>query len=601
MKRLGMILTACLLVLGLAQCTKKGPQEQKVFVTFNATNTTAGNTRTDIDDMGRVAFNNGDLLHVYGSTKGYLGTLEYNSSHYFAGELTQWNSNDDLRFFYIGSANTPASDGTVTVNFADQSYPGEQSTANDLANIAAHFHVSRYVETAVPASTTEFEGRLRNMMAIGKFNTSAFTDAVTSNVKMYAAMGFKNRIRISSTGELTYDAAGVGSLENQSGWIVTGPARSERFVALLPADEATPVTVGLMFTSQGYRSTSANARTIVPNGYLREEGNAAIAVAAEAIGSSEFVDLDVVQRLAPDNKVYEDAVFSVANGKVVKFAKGNLVCDQGRFKMRSTQVGWPASGEVTEDMAVDGTFEHFGWGTSGKPGSNANLTMPQAYSLPETGYYYGTPGYTIGAGGAQVQVAPDLSISTDFDWGVYQFGMNTGTSWRTLTSAEWQWLLGPATGANPDPSQGEQNCRGVAYRFMKAEILLNLENYPAFRDGIVIFPDDFNESRIPGTYTLNSYSSEFQTVGEELWTTLEAEGCVFLPVQGFRTPAANDLATSATVSNVGTTGYYWTATASGSENAHILGFIASEMQYNYTSNRNLGCSVRLVQDVNLNP
>lgn len=610
MKKLSMILTACLLVLGLAQCNK--PEPEKVFVSFQAVD----GAKTNIDDMGRVTFNNGDKLHVYGSTTGYLGVLTTSDANgtalpLFSGEINTWTNGEDLRFFYLGG-NTPADDGTIAINFADQSYEGTQSKANDLANIAERFHVSRFVQTnvaaAAPDATVSFQGTLRNMMAIGLFNTSAFTDAATSHVKMYAATpespdsdwsGLKNRIRISETGELTYDACGIGNYEKQSGWIVTGPKSSARFVALLPTDGS----VGLMFTSQGYKSSAAITRTIAANDYIRGVGNAAIAVTAEAV-SSDYVDLDVAS----------DHLFNVARTKFVRFTKGNLVYDQGRFKMFSEQYGTlnPEHGDVTENTVVDGTFSHFGWGTSGYPSSNDNLTMPHTYSLLGTNYYGPTTTalwiYTPTTGTWTPVSFPQDYLSNEFDWGGYQFGMNTGTKWRTLTSEEWQWLLGPVEGAHPtddpDPNPSYvQNCRNVEKRFMKAQILAGIVDVwgtptPVTINGLIIFPDDFNET-LSGSYTFNDYDSDFEEATAD-WATMESAGCVFLPAQGSRSLGAlvNYQFSPGTVSSVNATGYYWTATANTYEYGKANNLVFQNQVMGYDSHdRGLGCSVRLVKDV----
>ena len=106
-------------------------------------------------------------------------------------------------------------------------------------------------------------------------------------------------------------------------------------------------------------------------------------------------------------------------------------------------------------------------------------------------------------------------------------------------------------------------------------------------NGVILLPDDWSS----GTYSLSStntsvasFSSNMITASQ--WSTLEQAGAVFLPAAGFR------LGTS--VSNVGSSGYYWSASYYNSDRARYVSFLVSSL-YMPSNYRYGGRSVRLVR------
>lgn len=492
MKKYGLFALTLVLALGMTCCRKKNVEPaatntstDKVHIEFNTGNS---GSRLGISEAGAVSWSSGDKLWVYSNNNGLLGYISYDGSQ-FSGTVDSWTNPSDLVFFYLGDY-VPTKGKELKIDFSDQSYKGTQTVDNDLANIASKFWVSRATFSGVVSSVRSFNSKLFNMVSMGIFNTSGFG---SGNVKLYAASNLKNQISISSTGLMSYGVAGT-NLDSPSGHIITGPASEKRYVALLPSGS----DVDMQFTSQS-KTGSFEIGTIEAGKIYTAGSNNAISITTSDVVSS-YVDLAVAS----------DHLFTVASGKTVKFAKGNLVYDQGRFKMHATQADrvW---GEVWNSHVVGGTFDHFAFGTSCW-NNGSQCYMP----------YMGKTAVTFGPtdGSSFYDLTGTYANS---DWGVYQFGMNTGTSWRTLTKDEWQWLLGP----NSDPNPGT-NCRNVEKRFLKAHIA-NVD-----KNGLIIFPDDFTTTGLSGDYTAyyNVGNSDFITVSADDWTIMETAGAIFLITAG---------------------------------------------------------------------
>ena len=520
-KGINATIIAFVLLVGLTQCKKNidtvnAVADGKVFITYSTID-----SKTNITEAGVVTWTSGDICHVYASTTGYLGSLTLSSgagtnSATFTGTLSAWTDNETLRLYYLGT-NTKKADNTFVIDYSAQD--------GTLATIASKYHVSCYTEENVPASKTSFSGQMLNQMALAVFDVSGFG---SGNVKIYAASGFRNQITISDKGVLSYGVAGVHpTVDNQSGHIVIGAAGAKKYVALLPSDGE----ISMQFTSQS-KTGSDEARTIAANDFIGS--SAAVSITASNVSSS-YVDLAVAS----------DHVFSVASGRTVKFAKGNLVYDQGRFKMHSTQYGrcFASDCDVTGNYKVSGTFDLFGWGTSGWNNGNL-LYMP--YTLSDAYGYGPTNGSSY-----------SFNLTSDYansDWGNYQFGMDAASGWRTLTTAEWAYLLDTRT---VNGGSGEN------YSYTKGVMVSGVE-------GLVLYPDG---------YTGSTYSGSN-------WSSFESSGCVFLP--------ASCLRMGSEVYYLGF-GYYWSSSYKNDSDAYSVTFASfsyGSQSYGFRSN---GCAVRLVR------
>ena len=185
------------------------------------------------------------------------------------------------------------------------------------------------------------------------------------------------------------------------------------------------------------------------------------------------------------------------------------------------------------------------------------------------------------------------SFNADEDWGT-QIG--DGNTWRTLSTAEWEWLLGPSSSPTPGT-----NCRtsstvnGTANaRYLRCKVK------DVTRDvyGLMIFPDTFTwptgtdaPSAPTGSY-INDNDLAWESVPgytSSQFEALEKAGVVFLPAAGYRNGTS--------VYNVGKRGYSWSSTAGSSIGAYALYFSEGNVNPADGNNRGSGRSVRLVSVV----
>ena len=268
--------------------------------------------------------------------------------------------------------------------------------------------------------------------------------------------------------------------------------------------------------------------------------------------------------------------FSVADGKVVYFSKGNLQYTKstGKFEFMTNQydmVEKTNNQNVGDNYASQGVVSLYGWAASGI--DRTGVTAYQPYSTYHDDAYYGT-----------TSTKSASETLGDYDW-----GKNMGDGWRTLTADEWGYLIGPGNGdTNPSEYRDHyQSLRGLC------KITVSGTDYP----GMIILPDDLydnlpTEGEIAtkwaacavaaGSFTYNT------TFTEAEWTALQDAGAVFLPAAGYRNGTA--------VLYPGYGGYYWSSSASLSTNAFYLYFGPSKLKQYNSSQRCNGNSVRLVTE-----
>ena len=265
-----------------------------------------------------------------------------------------------------------------------------------------------------------------------------------------------------------------------------------------------------------------------------------------------------------------------SNGDQVYFSKGNLQyigsASTPYWKFADNQ--WEClgnNGQGSTNQNVDRDL--FGWGTSGW---NCGNTYYRPWDTDNSnGTLYGPPG--------QYNLTGTYANS---DWGVYNtvYSGNTQTTgWRTLTGGgsgdpnnEWYYVFFTR---NASTVNGEPNAR-----YAKAKV--------ANVQGVILFPDVYvhptgvaqptgiNETGNTGWNGNNYTATEFGLMQEA--------GAVFLPAAGYR------IGTS--VYNVGSYGYYWSATYSYSNNARLVGFHDGHLYAGYDNySRYYGFSVRLVR------
>jgi len=258
--------------------------------------------------------------------------------------------------------------------------------------------------------------------------------------------------------------------------------------------------------------------------------------------------------------------FTVAEGRTVKFSKGNLQYNAAQNKWRFAENQYDYIGDDNSNISetYNGWIDLFGWGTSGW-NSGANEYQPWATSQTNSDYYPG--------GSYENNLTGDYANA---DWGVYNAISNGGNQagmWRTMTNDEWDYLLNTRTASTVS---GIENAR-----YAKATV--------GGVSGLIILPDSFTmPAGVGELVNINTESAPFTgntyTTGQ--WIVLETSGAVFLPAAGWRATGVN---------SVGAFGFYWSSSYVNESNTYIMGF-GDDGLYVSTANRYAGYSVRLVQD-----
>lgn len=241
-------------------------------------------------------------------------------------------------------------------------------------------------------------------------------------------------------------------------------------------------------------------------------------------------------------------LFSVSATQQVRFSQGNLQYQASTNTWCFGENQFDYIGYDNENISAtySGWVDLFGWGTGNNP--TLHTDNPNNYS-------------------------------TFVDWGVNAIsnGGNQSNLWRTLSSAEWDYLFNTRTNASTK--------YGVA-------TIGDVVNNVFFEvSGIIILPDNwvfpagngltFNEGM--GGYYHNYYSLE-------QWEDLENAGAVFLPMAGVRW--------GTDVADANLAGGYWSSTPYGISDAHDVYFDFNEL---YTDDHGYYCrgfAVRLVCNYN---
>lgn len=264
----------------------------------------------------------------------------------------------------------------------------------------------------------------------------------------------------------------------------------------------------------------------------------------------------------------------------VRFSAGNLQYKPSDFTWRFAPNQYETS-QYNADISYGCTnyVDLFGWGTSGKDlGDGSTSYVPWIKNTDDATY-----------------VRAASIASTTSDWGVFRFnGMgnpvsaeimygssSAGSSWRTLTQSEWNYLISGRTNA--------------ASKYGWATIGGTYLGIILLPDGVTggswSYPGDI-PAFVPGMgsgFATNQFTMD-------QWSKLELAGAIFLPCGGYRD--------NANVIQRNQYGYYWTATSTGNNssgdypNAIAFRFFNQMGNRTNTGNmaRHMGCSVRLVKN-----
>ena len=265
--------------------------------------------------------------------------------------------------------------------------------------------------------------------------------------------------------------------------------------------------------------------------------------------------------------------FKVASGmtKYVSFSPGNLI---GKLIM---------SGGAHTEWEFASRQDYY-VGTN----NEANMFAPGSpYDL----FGYGTSDWS---GRASYTSSDELSDYANFDltgananadWGVYngstiKYGSTpSGTTWRTLTSAEWNYLINTRSG------------KGALATVNGKKGLILLPDLNASSSAWV-YDDEISAPRPSFTPGYTNYTTNNYTQAE--WDKLESAGVIFLPAAGTRYGDVDATSTDM----VTTHGFYWSSTYGSSNQANQANaLVFTNGSASITATDNLisnGCSVRLV-------
>ena len=248
-------------------------------------------------------------------------------------------------------------------------------------------------------------------------------------------------------------------------------------------------------------------------------------------------------------------LFSVSATKQVHFSQGNLQYQASTNTWRFAEHQYDYVGTQTPDRF----HGYYGGNVSGSDNSNISSTYSGWIDL-----------FGWGTGDNPTLTSSDYAdFSTFVDWGSNPIsnGGNAAHLWRTLTNAEWYYLLEGRPNASSKFATG--NINGVG--------------------GLIILPDNWTQpsecaftSGFAPDWTLNSY-----TLAQ--WEQMEDAGAVFLPAAGERSGEY--------VVYAGRFGIYWPSDPTDESRAFRMGFSSDINDLgNPFNNRNTGYSVRPVQD-----
>lgn len=262
-------------------------------------------------------------------------------------------------------------------------------------------------------------------------------------------------------------------------------------------------------------------------------------------------------RMAPDGAVA--GLFSVSEGQQVYFSTGNLQYRASTKTWRFAENQWDYVGYANLSISetCDDWIDLFGWGTSGYA-HGAVCYQPWSISTNLSDY---------SSYGKNKHNKNDRYDKTDWGCNAISNGGNVENTWRTLTFEEWEYVF-----------WGRKTPSGIHY----AKARVNNVN------GVILLPDDWNSSYYSFS-SVNNRRAEYVTniISLTQWNILEHYGAVFLPAAGNRHGTI--------VNGVGSNGYYWSASYSGSYSAWDLDFYISDLNTGYGNGRDTGFSVRLVR------
>ena len=223
--------------------------------------------------------------------------------------------------------------------------------------------------------------------------------------------------------------------------------------------------------------------------------------------------------------------FSVSASKKVYFAKGNL-------QYRASNNTW--------------RFAKHQWDIIGRANKKISATYGGWIDL----YCWGT-----GSNPTKITYVDHSSFN---DW-----GSRMGNGWRTLTKEEWKYVF-----------DERKTTSGIRY----AKAMVNGVK------GVILLPDDWSVTNYDLSET-NNNSARYDSnrISASSWNNS------FTPVGAVFLPAAGNRGGRTSLVDVGSKGYYWSASSDNDSGAYCVEFGGSELSLARCYYRSVGLSVRLVR------
>ena len=557
MKRLSTIIMALALVLGMSQCKKQetptnGDSGEKVYVTLNvsngesiAVNVDNGGRHAVAPNLGVIQFRNGDVLYV-GYHGKYIGQLTYNNGA-FGGTLNAPidGVHESLHFYFLGgkapaTAPTAGTTDDFTINIADQS--------TNLPVLCYGASSQEYVEGGSYTAVLEYK------CALVRFKLNKTTDykCTLSNMLTEATIDFANNAITP-----TETTGNIDLYAEDGNWGV-------RWAILLPGTDLTSDDDDNDLNTTGYQG-QADLANLQNNDYI----NSGITLTNPVFAAP---GADYAVKRTSDGVLTQ---FSVSESQKVYFSRANL-------KYNTTTHVWSFHTNQIDECPGAGSS------TSGGTGS---VSLDGGAEMDR--FCWGFVGNTsVSATDDWVDGSRNLNWTDGTDWGCALEGTAYGDHWRTLTAAEWEYLLK----------------RNQTHSFLRvAWKQMGIPNWTiAGVTGIIIAPDDYAGGSSYSEWNQVNKIHKFNTDVASV-NALLADGCVFLPALGYRDndkykeydyhrPAADGTYMK---------GNYWTATGVDHQHnsvetpqATAFRFELSTIKYAYAPKRDLGMCVRLVWDAN---
>lgn len=486
---------ACALL--FAQCKKSEDSAPSEAKPVEMTVTVGPGSKTDIASTGGITWSAGDKLYV-GYDGKYVGYLTLASgvggvTGMFTGsvELTGVKEGDELtfHFYYLGSADHTGLEKGAKSVEVDFSSQDITKDGNGKLTNASKHHVCYG-----SANGTVVGGAVTdiNVMMVSKVAIAHF------NFKKGDA-DYKGALKLSGTNicnkmTVNFNSEMFACTGIKGDISLTNTTSSEKYVMLVPTAETTGSQI-MTFAGKYVSGETTLENGIKPNKFYGLKD--AIAVTLEAASAPKF---------------------SVGVNTTVEFAPGNLYWDGSAFHFEANQWSFANTWNANH-------VSHFYW----------SATESVAYAAS----------YSDGSASTS-----DVFFTNSSSFQVY--GEDAGT-WRTLSKAEWDYLLKTRTDAS-------------SLRAWK-------ELDSGEHKGLVILPDGTDAS------VMESISST---------ADLATYGAVFLPAAGKRN--------GTDVGDAGSNGLYWsgTPTEDNDGRAYNMGFDSGYVDVSY-NNRSYGYSVRLVR------